>query len=257
MKSNHRFRLLALACLALITGLIGVGALLGALGGKQSASAAHIAAQNNFLPVIMRDTGEPVPTYTPTISVTITSTFTPTITPTFTPTISPTITATNTPTSTPTSTATSTPTSTPTSTATSTPTSTPTNTPTPTRTPDPNDPLLTEYKGVTNQGKPVELTVSLRDERVTRFKIEASIVCNGVVYEESIETFSGAGYPIENRQFEIRLSYAGRPADKHDVFTGTFSADWRSVNGTWLIWAVDDDGALVCSNSGTWSAARQ
>ena len=237
MKSNRRFRLLALACLALITGLIGVGALLGALGGKQSASAAHIAAQNNFLPVIMRDTGEPVPTYTPTISATIT--------PTFTPTISPTITSTNTPTSTPTST------------ATSTPTSTPTHTPTPTRTPDPNDPLLTEYKGVTNQGKPVELTVSLRHERVTRFKIEATIVCNGVVYEESIETFSGAGYPIENRQFEIRLSYAGRPADKHDVFTGTFSADWRSVNGTWLIWAVDDDGALVCSNSGTWSAARQ
>lgn len=253
MKSNHRLRLLALACLTLIAGLAGFGALLGALGGKQSASAAHIAARNNFLPVIMRDTDEPTPTYTPTISPTITPTFTPTIsptiTPTFTPTISPTITATNTPTSTPTSTATST--------ATSTPTGTPTNTPTPTRTPDPNDPLLTEYKGVTNQGKPVELTVSLRDERVMRFKIEASIVCNGVVYEEAIETFSGAGYPIENRQFEIRLSYAGRPADKHDVFTGTFSADWRSVNGTWLIWAVDDDGALVCSNSGTWSAARQ
>jgi len=102
-----------------------------------------------FLPLVSKNYGTPLPTWTPTPTSTATPTPTetttptptPTVTPTETPTATPTYTATNTltpsPTATPTATPTPTATTPPTVTSTVTPTATatPTNTPTPTHTP--------------------------------------------------------------------------------------------------------------------------
>lgn len=190
----------------------------------------------DYLPAVMGEKQGPTPSPTsPPPTKAITPTFTASPTPTETP-------------SQPTATATTAPgDDTPTPTATSQPGATPT------ATPD-GQPIFAEYRGSTNQGKPVELTVSIEYERLTHFKIEATIVCNGQVYEEEMETFSGAGYPIENRYFELRLPFNTSP---QDVYTGTFDATWTNVTGTWLMYARDDAGNAICSNSGTWSATRR
>jgi len=209
------------------------------------------------------------------------STATPTSVFSPTPTASATSPGTSTPTSTPTPTPTSTPTSTPTPTPTATwhvgggrvylplamkkwpppPTQTPTCTATATRTPTPTATATTQpppilFAGTTNQGRAIDFDVKPDLSAVTRFRIEYKVVCTGVSQEGSMEFGNPAGWPITNRQFEIRRSAA---FGAQDVFTGQFDPAFSSAQGTWLIWLVLDwppPPHAVCSNSGTWTASR-
>lgn len=192
------------------------------------------------------------PTFTTTASPTATGTPTVTLTPAFatTPTLTSTIAVTLTPTATPTTTATST--------AqvylpfickkgTPTPTPTPTTTPTPTP---------VQFAGTTDQGKDVDLMVAADYSVVMRFRIAVTVLCPDMAFSYSGQLSAPDGWLITGRQFAFRLVAGQSDAGVllYDEYTGEFSADFSTVQGTWRKWGVLDEP--VCDNTGTWGAAR-
>ena len=122
--------------------------------------------------------------------------------------------------------------------------------PTPGPTPPPG-PI--SFVGTTNQSRSVDLDIKPDLSAVTRFRLDAKVECPGVTSEGAVQISNPTGWPITNRQFEIRTSAGG---GEEDVFAGEFDPTFSSVQGTWLRWTVIFDQP-ICSNTGTWSASRQ
>ena len=230
--------------------------------------------------------------YTPQLVIDFTAS-TPTPTPTTTPTTTqtPSQTATQTPTQTATQTPTliveanwlylptilkyaggaPIPTSTPTVTNTPSPTNTPTatpavtNTPSPTNTPPPSAPTLEscpseylEFRGTTDQDRPVSLCIKHDLSAINRAMLNYSISCDEPDYGAETmweQTNFGDGWPIEDRDFSI---------EAYLVFdlTGTFSPDFNAVSGTWqgiegACSGIPGPCYEVCRGPvGQWNAAR-
>ena len=158
---------------------------------------------------------------------------------------------------TPTQTHTTVPSRTATSTSTSPPPETPTRTPTVPRTATPtatSAPVSTRFAGLTDQGRPVDFDVTADLSALTRFAIEAEVVCPGISQTGRVELTNPPGWPITGRAFEIRVSKGG----VEDIYAGQFDESYSSAQGTWLRWIVLGDWLNpdpVCSNTGTWSAS--
>jgi len=104
---------------------------------------------------------------------------------------------------------------------------TPTPIPVPTLEPCPTE--YAEYRGTTDQNRPISLCIKRDSSAVTRIMLNYSITCGGYTdYGAGTmwEWSSRDGWPIENRTFRIRHPYAFE-------VTGTFSQDFSVVTGTW------------------------
>ncbi|NLE77445.1 MAG: hypothetical protein GX605_11925, partial [Chloroflexi bacterium] len=130
---------------------------------------------------------------------------------------------------------------------------TPTRTPTATATVEPGN---VRFSGLTDQGRAVTLELDASRSQVTHFRIEYEVVCPGATMTGHTESTSP--WEVTHRQFTISLP-SGAPG-KDDLFTGAFSADYSTVNGTWLKWLVEywpPPIHVACSNAGAWSASPQ
>ena len=133
---------------------------------------------------------------------------------------------------------------------------TPTPIPVPTLEPCPNGYL--EYRGTTDQHRPVGLCVERDLSAVTRVSLNYSISCNQPDYGANTlwEVSSRDGWPIEDRAFRIEARFM------FDL-TGTFTADFNAVSGTWQGIEAKCSGFPgpcweVCRGPvGQWSATRQ
>lgn len=111
------------------------------------------------------------------------------------------------------------------------------------------------YEGTTDQNKPIRFDTA-DHTAVTYLYIQYRVVCGGSTSETTLETRSATGWPITDRQFEIRVAAGGGATN---VFTGEFSEDFTTAQGTWLGWLINyvPFPQPVCSNNGTWTATLQ
>lgn len=134
------------------------------------------------------------------------------------------------------------------------PESTPTVVPAATATPSPTPVEVTfvQFDGLTNQGRSVLVEVLSDLSLVTKFEMDAQIVCPNSSGTVTIQVANPAGFVVTNRAFQIvQRTEAG---NEHQ-FRGSFAADGLSVQGTWLIW-FDDDLLQPCNDKGVWSASQ-
>jgi hypothetical protein len=124
---------------------------------------------------------------------------------------------------------------------------------------EPCDASYTEYRGVTDQGRPISLCVKRDSSAVTRVLLNFSITCGDytdygaeTVWEHSSE----AGFPVENRAFQVAYPYAFEVA-------GAFSEDFSAATGTWQGIIVECSGwpgpcwEHCRGPVGEWNASRQ
>lgn len=115
--------------------------------------------------------------------------------------------------------------------------------PTPTATPIP--PIL--YEGLTDQGGPISLEVEPDFSAVRKITINFRFSCGGKTIEGTTNVGQG---PIQEGSFAIETYYV--------FVTGSFAADFSSVEGTWQGIMYDPLGRELCRGPvGTWSASRK
>ncbi len=161
-----------------------------------------------------------------------------------TPRVVPTAFATASPTSRPTEAATALPT--PTSAATSTPEATPTATPTTTE--------GLRFEGSSSQGRTIIVETDANRSVVTKFEMDAQIICPNTSGVVEIRVDDSVGYDIQGDRFQIRVPASD---DNDHLISGTLASDGSRMNGSWLIWLDSPESLQPCSDKGEWSAVRQ
>jgi hypothetical protein len=110
-----------------------------------------------------------------------------------------------------------------------------------------------EYQGTTGQDLPISVRALPDFSGVNRVSLTHQFECDGIKVDGTVTVSRPTDpWPIEDRAFsvEARCSY---------VVTGTFTADFESVSGTWQGIACNPSTwQEICRGpTGYWSATRQ
>lgn len=106
------------------------------------------------------------------------------------------------------------------------------------------------YEGLTDQGRPISLEVEPDFLAVRRITIDFHFSCGGMSRDVTSPSFVPG--PIEDGSFAMEFYYV--------AVTGSFAADFNSVEGTWQGIMPDpwQPGRELCRGPvGTWSASRK
>jgi len=109
-------------------------------------------------------------------------------------------------------------------------------------------PTVLLYEGLSDQGRPIILEVEPDFSAVRKITISFHFSCGGLTRD--VTSVSLAPGPIQDRSFAMEFYYV--------AVTGSFAADFNSVEGTWQGIMYDPLGRELCRGPvGTWSASRK
>lgn len=124
--------------------------------------------------------------------------------------------------------------------------------PTPTSTTVASDTL--RFEGTSNQGQLVLVETLANLSAVTKFEMDAQIICPNAAGPVELRVSDINGFGIQGDRFQIRTPSRG--GNDHMIL-GTVESDGSRMNGTWSIWLDGPESLQPCNNKGTWSADQQ